>query len=681
MNLDPVIQGFIDEAGDLLSDFEAALLELEGDPGNSETLNRIFRCAHTIKGNSAMLGMDGVAGFTHVLEDLLDKLRKRELGLTPPLMNTLLRSLDALKELLNDAKQGKFIDHAWHEELLRDFRSFAACDDVTRADIEPQSPAPPIAAETLYEIYFSPPAEVMRRGLDPLQFLQALADKGEFLQVTPDLSRIPPLAEMKVENCYLAWTIWHSSKHSKRELEGCFEFIGDPASVTIEALSFDDGQSESRTQASAPATNNGKVESRNSKPEVLEGGSIRVAIDKVDKLINLVGELVITQSIIAQVVANYSAEKHEILAEAVAQMDRHARDLHERVLTVRMIPIKTLFSRFPRLVRDLAAAVDKQVALDILGEETELDKTVIEKIGDPLTHLIRNAIDHGIEPVEDREAAGKPASGTIRIEAYQQGGNIHIDIADDGKGLDRDKIVAKAIQNGLVSADQPLTDEEVQGLIFRPGFSTAAKVTELSGRGVGMDVVKRNVETLGGSITIQSEPRKGTRFRIKLPLTLAIMDGQALQVGEQIYILPLVAITESICPTRGSVHRLTSGAEVIMIRDKALPLLRLHRIFGVRPKSEDPTQGLVVIVEYEGRQAALFVDELLAQQQVVIKSLESNFSKVDGVAGATILGDGRVALILDVPGLVLLSKTPPRSETAEPRYKTTLEESNNAMVQ
>jgi two-component system, chemotaxis family, sensor kinase CheA len=613
--------------------------------------------------------MDGVAGFTHVLEDLLDKLRKHEIVLSPPLMDTLLRSVDALKELLTDAKQGQFMDHASHEQLLKEFRSFAVGGEPVspEADAPPAPAEPPIATETLYEIYFAPPAELMRRGLDPLQFLQALADKGEFLQLTPDLSRLPSLGSMEVENCYLTWTIWLSSKRSKSEIEGCFEFIGDPTAFTIEALSFNDDVGESKPQSPSPSAP--KTETRNTKPEALDAGSIRVAIDKVDKLINLVGELVITQSIVAQVVANYAEEKHSILAEAVAQMDRYARELHERVLTVRMIPIKTLFSRFPRLVRDLAAAVDKPVALEIFGEDTELDKTVIEKIGDPLTHLIRNAVDHGIEPVEDRLAAGKPQSGTVRIDAYQQSGNIHIDIADDGKGLDRGKIVAKAIQNGLVSPDQVLTEDEIHGLIFRPGFSTAAKVTELSGRGVGMDVVKRNVETLGGSITIQSEAGKGTRFRIKLPLTLAIMDGQALQVGEQIYILPLVAITESVRPAHGSVHRLTGGAEIIMIRDKALPIVRLHRLFGVVPKSEDPTQGLVVIVDYEGRQAALFVDELLAQQQVVIKSLESNFSKVEGVTGATILGDGRVALILDVPGLVLLSKEAGKSATEGPRRK------------
>jgi two-component system chemotaxis sensor kinase CheA len=674
MNLDPVIQGFLEEAGELLTDFEAALLELEHEPANPEILNRIFRCAHTIKGNSAMLGLDRVARFTHVLEDLLDKLRKRELDLSAALMETLLQSGDALKELLAETQSGAAVDHGRHEQLLKAVQSFAGEKDLMGAPATPRSTEPAAKAPTLYEIYFAPPAELMRRGLDPIQFLQSLSDIGELHQVTPDLGCLPPLAEMEVEQCYLRWKIWLSSGHAKSEVEACFEFVGDASAVTIEALSFDDDASEPEPDALASqplSLFNLKLEARNSKPDNFESNSIRVSIDKIDKLINLVGELVITQSIVAQAVANYSPDKLPVLEEAVAQMDRHARELHERVLIVRMIPIKTLFSRFPRLVRDLAAAVGKKVALEVLGEETELDKTVIEKIGDPLTHLIRNAVDHGIEAHEDRLAAGKSSTGKVRIEAYQQSGNVYIDIADDGRGLDRGKIVAKAIQNGLVTSEQVLSDEDIYSLIFHPGFSTAAKVTEVSGRGVGMDVVKRNVESLGGAVTIHSESGKGTRFRIKLPLTLAIMDGQALQVGGQIYILPLVAITESVRPPRGSVHRLTGGAEVIVLRDKALPILRLHRLFGILPKSEDPTEGLVVIVEYEGQQAALLVDELLGQQQVVIKSLESNFSKVDGVAGATILGDGRVALILDVPGLVLLSRgtNGGRAETNKIRQK------------
>jgi two-component system chemotaxis sensor kinase CheA len=662
MNLDPVIQGFLEEAGELLADYEAALLDLEDNPANPETLNRIFRCAHTIKGNSAMLGLDRVARFTHVLEDLLDRLRRSELALSPALMETLLKSGDALKELLAETQSAAPGDPGRHEQLLKAIQAFGGRETPKAPAAQWEQAAIAVPAETLYEIYFAPPAELMRRGLEPIQFLQALSDIGELHQVTPDLGHLPPLAEMEVEQCYIRWKVWLSSGKSKKEIEACFDFLGDPSAFAVEALSFDDdGGAAAETEApSSPsaAPLDPKLDPRSSKPEALESGSIRVSIDKIDKLINLVGELVITQSIVAQTVNHYSPEKLAILEEAVAQMDRHARELHERVLTVRMIPVKTLFSRFPRLVRDLAGAVGKKVRLEVLGEDTELDKTVIEKIGDPLTHLIRNAVDHGIEPDEDRQAAGKPVTGRVRIEAYQQSGNVYIEIADDGKGLDREKIVAKAIQNGRVAPEHVLTDEEVHALIFQPGFSTAAKVTEVSGRGVGMDVVKRNVESLGGTITIHSERGKGTRFRIKLPLTLAIMDGQALQVGEQIYILPLVAITESVRPVRGSVHRLTGGAEVVMIRDRALPVLRLHRMFGVSPKSEDPTEGLVVIVEYEGRQAALLVDELLGQQQVVIKSLEANFSKVEGVAGATILGDGQVALILDVPGLVTLSRAP-----------------------
>ncbi|MGH7766541.1 MAG: chemotaxis protein CheA, partial [Candidatus Binatia bacterium] len=517
MNLDPVIQGFLEEAGDLLADFEAALLELEDNPADAEILNRIFRCAHTIKGNSAMLGLDRVARFTHVLEDLLDKLRKSELDLNPVLMETLLKSGDALKELLAETQSGAPGDHAWHEQLLRSIQSLAGQEagtapaqamQVTTA--APQSAAPAVSAETLYEIYFAPPGELMRRGLDPIQFLQTLSDIGELHQVTPDLGHLPPLAEMEVEQCYLRWKVWLSSGRSKKQIDACFEFLGDTSAVAIEALSFDDDGAEPEAEPETPASPslvplNAKPETRGEKLETLESGSIRVSIDKIDKLINLVGELVITQSIVAQTVGHYSPEKLSVLEEAVAQMDRHARELHERVLTVRMIPVKTLFSRFPRLVRDLAAAVGKKVRLEVLGEDTELDKTVIEKIGDPLTHLIRNAIDHGIEADEDRQAAGKPVTGTVRIEAYQRSGNVYIEIADDGRGLDREKIVAKAIQNGRANPEQVLTDEEAHALIFQPGFSTATKVTEVSGRGVGMDVVRRNVESLGGTITIHSE--------------------------------------------------------------------------------------------------------------------------------------------------------------------------------
>ncbi|HEU5323290.1 MAG TPA: chemotaxis protein CheA, partial [Methylomirabilota bacterium] len=326
----------------------------------------------------------------------------------------------------------------------------------------------------------------------------------------------------------------------------------------------------------------------------------------------------------------------------------------------------TIFSRFPRVVRDLAQAGGKDVVLEMRGEDTELDKSVIEQISDPLIHLVRNAVDHGIETPEARREAGKPETGRIALRAWQQGGNIYLEITDDGGGLDRERILAKAVEHGLLAAGDTPSDDEILALIFRPGFSTAERVSEVSGRGVGMDVVARNVEALGGSISIHSDHGRGTTFRVKLPLTLAILDGQALRVGEETYILPLLSVVESVRPLRGQLNHVLGGGETILIRDQVLSLIRIHRLFGVSAATEDPTEGLVVIVEHDGRRVALLVDELLDQQQVVIKSLEANFQRMEGMAGATILGDGRVALILDVPGLVALSRATP-SDRRRPR--------------
>ncbi len=523
------------------------------------------------------------------------------------------------------------------------------------------APATP-ATETLYEIRFRPPGDLFRRGLDPVQVIRQLGELGELLKVDTDMAALPQLRDMDPEQSYLAWTIWLLSDRPRAEVEASFEFVSEPGAVTIEGLPMGGGEAGSapgggedgEIQAPAQAVQEGRRLVKAA--SAAEAASIRVPIEKVDRLINLVGELVITQSIVAATVSNFTPDQLPQLEEAVAQMDRHARELHERMMGVRMLPIKTLFGRFPRLVRDLTAAVGKQAMLETAGEETELDRTVIEKIGDPLTHLIRNSVDHGIELPEDRQAAGKPETGRVRLEAYQQGGNIYIEVADDGKGLDRDRIVAKAVQNGLVAADQALNDEEALALIFRPGLSTAEKVTEVSGRGVGMDVVRRNVEALGGSISIRSEFGKGACFTIKLPLTLAIMDGQSLRVGGQVYILPLVAIVESIRPVASAVRRVFDQGETVTVRGQVLPVIRLHEVFDVEPRTTRLTEALVVIVEHERRLAALMVDELLGQQQVVIKSLENNFQKIEGVAGATILGDGRVALILDVPGLVALAR-------------------------
>jgi len=538
--MDPVVEIFFEEAAELLADFEAGLLELEESHGNAELLNRIFRAAHTIKGNAGMLGFEELARFTHGLEFLLEQIRSGGRSITPDVMEALLAAADVVRRMLRTQQTGA---------------------EASTTEIE-------VAQAVLHRLQAAPVTHGQAAAVD----------------------RLHPTAS-------------------------------------------------ARPTAGAQTT------------------SIRVPIAKVDRLINLVSELVTTQSIVAQGVANFSPERLAALAESVAQMDRHARALHEHVLAVRMIPVRSLFASFPRLVRDVAAALDKEAVLEISGEDTELDRTVIERIGDPLTHLIRNAVDHGLELPEERTAAGKPAAGRIRLNAYQQGGNIYVEVSDDGRGLDRNRIVAKAERHGLIAPGHQATDAEVWALIFQPGFSTAEAVTQVSGRGVGMDVVRENVEALGGLITIDTEAGRGTSFRIKLPLTLAILDGQAIRVGSQEYIIPLVAIRETIRPARGSVHTVGPGAELVVVHGKPLPVLRLHRVFGVTPGTEDPATGLLMIVEHDGRLAALLVDELLSQQQVVIKSLEANFTKVDGVAGATILGDGRVALILDVAGLIALANT------------------------
>ena len=531
--MDPIADIFFEEAGELLADFEAGLLELEETP-DVELLHRIFRAAHTIKGNASMLGFEAIARFTHGLESLLDALRAGARPVTAEVIDALLVSGDLLRRMLRAEQHG------------------GESTDVERA----------------------------------LERLEALRNGADAATATP--------------------TPLHASPDSAT------------GAATLSA-------------------------------------SIRVPIGKVDRLINLVGELVITQAMVEQAAAALPSEHAAALVAAVAHMDRHARELHEQVLALRMLPVRSLFARFPRLVRDVAAALGKEAALDVSGEDTELDRTVIERISDPLTHLVRNAIDHGLEAPADRTAAGKPATGTIGLDAYQRGGSIYIEIADDGRGLDRARILATAIDSGLVAPGQELADEQVWALVFQPGFSTATRVTEVSGRGVGMDVVRRNVEALGGTIAIHTTPGRGTCFRIKLPLTLVIMDGQVLRVGEQQYILPLVTIRETVRPVRGSIHTIGPGAELAVVHGEALPILRLHRLFAIPSATDDPTCGLLVVVEHDGHTAALLVDELLGQQQVVIKSLDSDFTKVRGIAGATILGDGRVALILDVAGIVDLA--------------------------
>lgn len=570
-----------------------------------------------------------------------------------------------------------------------------------------------------YSISWTPPAWLFQRGLDPLQIFRELGSLGTLSHVTVDTSKLPDLTEMDPERCYLSWTAKLDTAKDRSVVDAVFEFVREDSVLSIEqmatsgseVLPIDSRSPEQGGTAHAKPEEGDQspepkplgeilvesgavsretldkalsqqkrvgeilIEQRAVTPEQVEQAlqkqkqqevaaqskkadttSIRVDTAKIDKLINLVGELVITQSMLSDLGSRFDMSQLPVLLERITQLERNTREIQERVMGIRMLPIGTAFSRFPRLVRDLSAKAGKKIQLVLSGEETELDKTVIEAIGDPLTHLVRNSADHGLEPPEERLANNKPELGTIRLNAFHEGGNICITVEDDGRGLNREKILAKAIKQGLVSESDKLTDDQIWALIFKPGFSTADKVTDVSGRGVGMDVVKRNIEGLGGTVAIKTTPGKGTTFTLKLPLTLAIIDGMTVRVGDETYIVPLLSILESLQPAAGSIKTVLGKGELVNVRGTYLPMIRLYETFSLKPEHTEPGDAIVLILEAEGERVAVMVDEIVGQQQVVIKSMEQNFHKVEGIAGATILGDGRVGFILDVRGLLELAR-------------------------
>ena len=645
MNHDELRQLFFDEAGELCRQFEDSVLGLEANPEDREVLHGAFRAVHNLKGGAGMMRVQDVVVVAHRLETLLDEMRTGRRAVTRPAIDVLLGSTDVVRAVLQSARAGvtpSAEERAAAEALHRRVSALMGEGD----------------GATEYVIDFRPPVELFRRGLDPLSLIEDLEDLGNVTEIAVDAALLPALAELDPETCYLAWRIRMTTARPVAEITACFDFVADPDAISIVAAESAPPLAEpSAASAAAPGDEPAVPRAAvavdvHRRRATDQEDIIRVPVDKLDRLVDLVGEMVTTQSAIAQ---RAGASEDEELAETVAQMDRQVRELHAAVMRVRMVAVRALFARFPRLVRDLGAATGKDVALEVSGEDTELDKTVIERLADPLTHLVRNAIDHGLESPERRRAVGKASTGIVRLAAWQQGGNVYLDVADDGGGLDRARIRARAEANGIVAPGDVLADDDVLALIFRPGFSTAAELTEVSGRGVGMDVVRRSVEMLGGTISMESTVGTGTRFRLKLPLTLAMLDGQLLRVGALDYVLPLGSITESLRPSRGVLRTIAGGNEVVTVRESALPVLRLGRLLGVTSTESALTEGLLVVVEHDGRRAALAVDDLGAQQQVVIKSLGSLSTRVNGVSGATVLGDGRVALILDVPGLLAMS--------------------------
>jgi len=671
---------FYEESFEGLEIMESELLNLDVGAADNETINTIFRAAHSIKGGSGTFGLNAVSDFTHVMETLLDEMRDGRRQVTQEGVNILLSSVDVLREMLTALRDSAELNVQRVAATKQQLDTLLGGDAVSSEEKPQAEQAPVESSFQLWAIDFRPHLDMLRTGNDPVRMFRELSDLGE-LNATVDVSGLPAWDELEPEESYLNWKLALDSDKDEADIREVFEWVDDECDLNIHQAAglFVEAQHEEAAPVqplatppiqdktdtvAAVGTNAGSAKEPARKPTASGDTSIRVSIDKVDELINMVGELVITQSMLSQY---GEAEKIdtagiERLRDGLGQLERNTRELQESVMRIRMLPISFAFQRFPRLVHDLSSKLEKNIQLKMSGEQTELDKTVMEKIGDPLVHLVRNSLDHGIEKPDVRREKGKPEQGTVHLNAFHQGGNIVIEIIDDGAGLNKDKIIEKAVGRGLLVEGEAVSDEQVHDLIFHAGFSTADTVSDVSGRGVGMDVVRKNIRSLGGTVEVTSKVDIGSTFTIRLPLTLAILDGQLVKVGTETYIVPLISIIESLQVKMDKVNTVSGKGEVYRLRDEYIPVVRLYHVFDVEPDGRELTTGLLVVVEAEGEKVALFVDDLFGQQQVVIKSLETNFKKVGGVSGATILGDGTVALILDVKGLMGLyqKQTPAR---------------------
>ncbi|MDX8385632.1 MAG: chemotaxis protein CheW [Gallionella sp.] len=727
-------QVFYEESAEHLASMESLLLAIDIDSPDSDQLNAIFRAAHSIKGGSGTFGFADIAEVTHVLETLLDRIRKNEISITDEMVDVFLATGDVIHGLLQAHQNGTEADLALSLETAEKLKRLAngesgVSSKIVEEGIATSDQSPPPITKNKFLIKFA-------------KTRSAFPKKAHLANLLNDLENLGSIQNKKIKSDKVILTLTTAS--SEADLQEILSFFLKPKQMTIAAIETqvsaagavadeesdaDYGFFEPLQQQSVLSSENQPVETseqegygffvstdainsnvgdqqgygffvdsteikagiesaqgfgffegafdeaanttplnvsvteenipqRRATDKVVSGGvveaSIRVGVGKVDKMINLVGELVITQAMLAETVANMDPAQNERLIDGLAQLERNTRDLQDSVMSVRMMPISLVFSRFQRVVRDSASKLNKKIQLKIIGEGTELDKGLIEKVSDPLTHLVRNSLDHGIELPEERIAKGKDPQGTLVLQAAHQGGGIIIEVSDDGAGLDREMILAKAKDKGM-SVSDGMSDSEVWQLIYAPGFSTASEITDVSGRGVGMDVVKKNIESIGGRVEVTSRKGLGCKVSIRLPLTLAILDGLSIAVGEQIYIIPLSFIVESLQPKEGDINSISGKqGQVVQVRGEYLPLIMLHQIFNISTRITEPKDGILVLLEAEGKKVALFVDELVGQHQVVIKSLETNYRKVPGISGATIMGDGRVAMIMDVGALVNL---------------------------
>jgi len=652
MDITQFYQTFFEEADELLAEMEQLFLGLDLEAPDGEHLNAVFRAAHSIKGGAATFGFAALTDTTHLLENLLDRARHGELKLNTKMMDAFLETKDVLQKQLSAYRAGAEPEAGMVAEICAVLQQLALEAGGT-------PPAPPVIA--------APPAPVAAPQAEAaadagpatertLKVRFSKVSENDCKLLSEEMANLGQVTAQTQEEGSL--TIWLKTGCDGNDVIAvcCFIIEAEQIDIHEEGAPAAPAQPVAAPQAEAaapqPASQSAPAAAGAPAPAAAavqnkESSSIRVDVEKVDQIINLVGELVITQSMLTQTASLLDPVVHERLLSGMGHLERNARDLQESVMSIRMMPMDYVFSRFPRLIRDLSAKLGKQVQLVTVGKETELDKSLIERIIDPITHLVRNSLDHGIEGPERRAYAGKDPVGRLTLSAQHQGGSIVIEVKDDGGGLVREKILAKALQQGMpVSESMP--DEDVWQLIFAPGFSTAEAITDVSGRGVGMDVVKRNIHEMGGHVEIASVQGKGTTIRIVLPLTLAILNGMSVKVGEEVYILPLNYVIESLQPLDKDVHSITADEHVMHVRGEYLALLELHKLFDVAGAVRVPTQGIAVIVQAEGTRFALLVDQLVGQHQVVVKNLETNYRKVPGISGATILGDGNVALIIDV---------------------------------
>lgn len=665
IDMNQFVQVFFDETDEGLAAMEKLLLGLDMDDPDPEELNAIFRAAHSIKGGASTFGLTDIAQYTHTFESVLDRVRQGQIKLKTPIVDAFLDAKDILKSLLDKHRHGESVDQAAvtaSQEKLKAIQDAAGGAAAAPAVKKTER----AHRKTVYviEIASLTPenADILAREFASMGKVEKTVAEGKTtftLETDKDEAEIVDICEFVVDDADLKI---HASEEKTEEELGYGFF--DETFLEKRAVELAAEKAAQQENSAKDVTVHDEHDDHHEKRHAAKSGavsaqetsSIRVGVEKVDQLINLVGELVITQAMVEQRASQLDPIEHERLLNSIHQLQRNTRDLQESVMSIRMMPMDYVFSRFPRMVRDTASKMGKRIRLETRGAATELDKGLIERIVDPLTHLVRNSLDHGIEMPDVRKSQGKDPTGTLILGAEHRGGNIIIEVLDDGGGLNRERILSKARERGMDVSDA-MPDADVWQLIFEPGFSTAEVVTDVSGRGVGMDVVKKNILSMGGAVEIHSVKGIGTTITISLPLTLAILDGMSIRIGEEVYILPLGYVVESLKPTAEDFREISGHGKVMKVRGEYLPLISLAEVFNVESSHVELSKGLIVILESDGKKAALFVDDLIGQQQIVVKNLESNYRKVIGISGATILGDGGVALIVDVAALLRTSKS------------------------